>query len=97
MHSWQNGTSNRVAISMTLSLFSFLFGPILNIPGIILGKMEINAIRKREAPLARESYALVRFHVGIGWMVLYVLGVLGLIFFWYHIALPGIYSFCKSL
>jgi len=82
---------------MILSLLSILFGPMLSIPGIILGKMEMNAIRKGEAPPGGKTCAKVRFYVGIGSAVLYVLGVFGLIFFWYHIALPGITSFCKSL
>lgn len=51
---------------MILSIVSvFTCGPLLSIPGLILGKMELNAIRQGQAPAAGETFAKIGFYLGI--------------------------------
>jgi hypothetical protein len=70
---------------MILSIISiFTCGALLSIPGMILGKMEMNAIRQGQAPPAGETLAKVGFYVGLGVTILtclvgilYVFAILG--------------------
>ncbi len=58
--------SGRAIAAMILSLVSIVTcGPLLSIPGMILGKMEMNAIRDGQAPQAGETFAKIGFYVGI--------------------------------
>ena len=67
--------SGRAIAAMVLSIVSFVTcGPFLSIPGLILGKVELNAIREGRAPQAGETYAKVGFYLGIAVTVLYCLG-----------------------
>jgi len=60
---------------MILSIVAvFTCGPFLSIPGLILGKMELNAIRLGQAPAAGETFAKIGFYLGIAATVLYCLG-----------------------
>jgi hypothetical protein len=49
-------------------------GPFTSIPGLILGKIEMNAIRDGQAPKAGETLAKIGFYVGIAATALYCLG-----------------------
>lgn len=62
----QGSASGRAVASMILSIVSvFTCGPLLSIPGLILGKMELNAIRQGQAPAAGETFAKIGFYLGI--------------------------------
>ena len=50
-----------------------------SIPGMILGKMEMNAINEGKAPQAGEAIAKVGFYVGIAATVIYALATLSFI------------------
>jgi Domain of unknown function (DUF4190)/zinc-ribbon domain len=66
MHSKEAGASGRAVISMILSVISpFTCWLFLSIPGLILGKMEMNAIRDGQAPKAGETFAKIGFYVGL--------------------------------
>ena len=69
--------SGRAIASMVLSLVSLVTcGPFLSIPGMILGKMEMNAIREGQAPRAGETFAKIGFYFGLGMTALSCLAVL---------------------
>jgi uncharacterized membrane protein len=58
--------SGRAIASMIMSIISFFTcGPFLAIPGMIMGKMEMNAINEGKAPRAGETFAKVGFWVGL--------------------------------
>ena len=82
--SQQAGASGRAIASLVLSILGLVgcmfFG---SIPGMILGKMEMNAIREGRAPQAGDAIAKVGFYVGIAATVIYGLGglVFALLFF----------------
>lgn len=58
--------SGRAITSMVLSIVSLVTcGFLLSIPGMILGRMEMNAIREGRAPQAGETYAKVGFWLGL--------------------------------
>jgi hypothetical protein len=62
---------------MVLSLISIVTcGPLLSIPGMILGKSEMNAIAEGRSPIAGETYAKIGFYVGIGVTALSCLGII---------------------
>ena len=62
----QGGASARAVSSMILSLVSLVTcGPFLSIPGLILGKIELDAIRNGQAPVAGETFAKVGYYAGI--------------------------------
>ena len=81
--------SGRAIAAMILSIVSIVTcGPFLSIPGLILGKVELNAIREGRAPQAGETYAKVGFYLGIAvtalscvagivWTMLVFFGALG--------------------
>jgi hypothetical protein len=71
MYSQQNSASGRSIASMILSIISiFTCGPLLSIPGMILGKVEMNAIRQGQAPQAGENFAKAGFYVGLSVTIL---------------------------
>src|SRR5262249_26771310 len=54
--------SGRSIASMVLSLVSIVTcGPLLSIPGMILGKSEMNAIAEGRSPQSGETYAKIGF------------------------------------
>jgi Domain of unknown function (DUF4190)/zinc-ribbon domain len=77
------GASGRAIASLVLSLLAILMmcGPFTSVPGMILGKVEMNAIRQGQAPLAGEGIAKAGFYIGLVVTILYGLVVLGYIFF----------------
>jgi hypothetical protein len=82
----QGNASSRAIASMILSIVSIATcGPFLSIPGLILGKMEMNAIRDGQASRAGETFAKIGFYLGIAVTVLSC--VLGLI--WTAIMIAG--------
>lgn len=67
----QGSPSGRAVASMILSIVSvFTCGPLLSIPGLVLGKMELNAIRQGQSPYAGETFAKIGFYLGIAATVL---------------------------
>jgi len=78
----QSSASGRAVASMILSIVSvFTCGPLLSIPGLVLGKMELNAIRQGQAPPAGETFAKIGFYLGIAATVLSCLLGIAWIFF----------------
>lgn len=84
MSSQQSGASGRAIAALVTSIISFVIccWPA-GIVGIVLGKMEMNAIQEGRAPRAGESMAKVGFYMGIAataisllFTGLYFLGVL---------------------
>lgn len=75
--------SGRAIASMILSLVSLVAGcgPFTSVPGMILGKMEMNAIRDGQAPRAGEVFAKVGFYFGLVVTALTCLAVLIALFF----------------
>jgi Domain of unknown function (DUF4190)/zinc-ribbon domain len=64
--------SGRAIASLVLSIISvFTCGPILSIPGIILGKLEMEAIKSGTASAGGMSYAKAGFWIGIFSTILY--------------------------
>jgi len=77
----QQGASGRAIASLVLSLVSiFMFCLLISIPGMILGKMEMNAIRQGQAPKAGEGIAKAGFYIGLVMTILLGLAILGYIF-----------------
>jgi hypothetical protein len=77
----QQGASGRAIASLVLSLVAiFMCGPFTGIPGMILGKMEMNAIRQGQAPSAGEGIAKAGFYISLVITILYGLLFLGYIF-----------------
>lgn len=75
--------SGRAIASMILSLVSIVAGcgPFTSVPGMILGKMEMNAIRDGQAPRAGEIFAKIGFYTGLVVTALSGLALLGIFFF----------------
>ena len=66
MPSNEGSASGRAVISMILSIISpFTCWLFLSIPGMILGKMELNAIQNGQASKAGEIFAKIGFYVGL--------------------------------
>lgn len=60
------GPSGKAIASLILSIVSiFTCGPLLSIPGLIIGKMEMNDIAAGRAPAAGLGYAKAGFWVGV--------------------------------
>ena len=86
----QGSASGRAIASMIMSIISpFTCGPFLSIPGLILGKMEMNAIRDGQAPRAGEAFAKLGFYLGIVVTALFCLG--GLAWF-FLVAIGGAFA-----
>ena len=83
------GASGKAIASLILSIVSiFTCGPLLSIPGMIIGKMEMNAITQGQSSPAGMGYAKAGFWIGlivtaisclgtILWFVLFALGMVG--------------------
>src|SRR5215475_4626261 len=78
----QQGASGRAIASLVLSIISIIFGCVFftAVPGMILGKMEMNAIRQGQAPPAGDGIAKAGFYIGLVMTILWGLVVLGYIF-----------------
>src|SRR6266511_2202087 len=77
----QQSASGRAITSLVLSIISiFMCALFTSVPGMILGKMEMNAIRQGQAPLAGEGIAKAGFYIGLVVTILYGLVVLAYIF-----------------
>ena len=73
----EGGASGRAIASMILSILApFTCGVFLSVPGMILGKMEMNAIRDGRAPKAGETVAKIGFYLGLVVTVLFCLVLL---------------------
>ncbi len=71
----QGSASGRAIASIILSILGLVAcGFLTSIPGLILGKMEMNAIKAGQAPKAGETLAKIGFYVGITATALYCLG-----------------------
>lgn len=71
--------SGRAIASLILSILGLIACAFFtSIPGMILGKMEMNAINQGKAPRAGEAIAKVGFYLGIAATVLYGLAALAL-------------------
>lgn len=71
----QGSASGRAIASMVLSILGLVMCAFFtSIPGMILGKMEMNAINLGQAPKAGETLAKIGFYVGIAGTVIYCLG-----------------------
>jgi hypothetical protein len=74
------GASGRAITSMILSIVGLIFcGWLTSIPGMILGKMEMNDIRAGSAPQAGSGFAKVGFYGGIVVTAFY--GLIGGLYF----------------
>jgi hypothetical protein len=61
-----SGPSGKAIASLILSIISiFTCGPLLSIPGLIIGKMEMNDIAAGRAPAAGLGYAKAGFWIGV--------------------------------
>jgi hypothetical protein len=61
-----SGPSGKAIASLVLSIVSiFTCGPLLSIPGMIIGKMEMNDIAAGRAPAAGLGYAKAGFWIGV--------------------------------
>ena len=73
--------SNRSILAMVLSILGFVgCGPVTAVPGLILGWLELRAIREGRAPLAGQGFAKVGFYLGAILTALMILFLLGWIF-----------------
>ena len=62
----KQGASGRAITAMILSIVGvFLCGLFTSIPGMILGKLEMNAIREGRASAAGDGFAKTGFYVGM--------------------------------
>ncbi|MBO0857504.1 MAG: DUF4190 domain-containing protein [Chloracidobacterium sp.] len=76
---------------MILSIVSIVTcGPFLSIPGMIMGKMEMNAIREGQSPQAGENFAKAGFYVGL---VVTILSCLLGLFYAFIFIIPAITHF----
>jgi len=70
----QGSASGRAIASLVLSILGLLACTFFtSIPGLILGKMEMNAINAGEAPRAGETLAKIGFYLGIAGTAIYCL------------------------
>lgn len=84
----EGNASTRAIASMILSLISIATcGPLLSVPGLILGKLELDAIRNGQAPAAGETFAKIGYYAGIVITILSCLG--GLAYLMFIISVAG--------
>jgi hypothetical protein len=66
-------TSGRAIASLVFGLLSFVFCPVVTaVVAIVLGKMELNAIKQGTAPPAGKSIAQIGLYTGIANVVIFV-------------------------
>ena len=83
--------SGRAVASMILSLVAIVTcGPLLSIPGWILGKQELDAIKAGQAPHAGETFAKIGYYGGIVVTVLSCLWIVPFAFYWLTIGTIGV-------
>lgn len=71
------GASGKATAAMILSIVSlFTCGPFLSIPGMIMGKLEMNAITQGQSSPAGMGYAKAGFWIGLISTVLYCGGII---------------------
>ena len=88
----QGAASGRAIASMILSLVALVTcGPLLSIPGWILGKQELNAIKSGQAPFAGETFAKIGYYGGIIVTVLSCLWIVPVMFYWLTVGTIGIH------
>lgn len=84
-----NVTSNRAIASMVCGLLSFLFCPVVTaVVAVILGQMELSAIKQGTAPPAGKSIAQIGLYSGIANLVIFV----GFFLLFFLIAIIGAVS-----
>jgi hypothetical protein len=87
----QGSASGRAIASMIFCLVALVTCfPLLSIPGWILGKQELDAIRAGQAPFAGETFAKIGYYGGI---ILTVLSCLWIpaVFYWLTVGIIGIH------
>lgn len=73
----QAATSSKAAASLILGILGlFVCGPLTSIPGIIVGKQELNAIEAGTASPANKSLAQAGYWVSVGVTILWALVVI---------------------
>ncbi|HQR32472.1 MAG TPA: DUF4190 domain-containing protein [Blastocatellia bacterium] len=77
----QGSASGRAIASMVLSILGLVMcGFLTSIPGMILGKMEMDAVKAGQAPKAGETLAKIGFYVGIaGTIISCLAGIAGIV------------------
>lgn len=77
----QGSASGRAIASMILSILGLVMcGFLTSIPGMILGKMEMDAVKVGQAPKAGETLAKIGFYVGIaGTIISCLAGIVGIV------------------
>lgn len=77
----QGSASGRAIASMILSILGLVMcGFLTSIPGMILGKMEMDAVKAGQAPKAGETLAKIGFYVGIaGTIISCLAGIVGIV------------------
>jgi hypothetical protein len=72
----QPSRSNRALIALICAILGFIVcGPFSSVPGIILAKMEMDAIHQGRAPLSGENMAKWAFYLSIAATVFSLLGL----------------------
>lgn len=72
----QGNASPRAIASMIMSLISIATcGPLLSVPGAIMGKMELNDIAAGRASKAGETFAKIGYYAGLVLSILYLIGI----------------------
>jgi hypothetical protein len=85
-------TSNKAMFSLILGILSFLCcGPFTGIPGAILGKMEMDAIKQGRAPETNLGMAKAGFWISIIASGLWIIGIVLALFLGLLTNLPFMY------
>ena len=86
------GSSNKAVFSLVLGILSFVCcGPFTGIPGAILGKMEMDAIKQGRAPESNLGMAKAGFWISIAGTVLSILFFILALMFGFLANLPWMY------
>ena len=88
----KGGAGNKAMFSLILGILSFLCcGPFTGIPGAILGKMEMDAIKQGRAPESNLGMAKAGFWISIIATALWIVGIILAIFLGLLTNLPFMY------
>jgi Domain of unknown function (DUF4190)/zinc-ribbon domain len=86
------GTSNKAIISLVLGILSIVCcGPFSGIPGAIVGKMEMDAIKQGRSPESNMGMAKAGFWISIIGSILYIVGFVLAILFGFLSSLTNLY------